>query len=384
MVVNYAWPVVKGTPISSGYGPRWGTMHNGIDFAGNSGAPIYASKDGEVVGSMPTSQSEGFGEYIVIKHNDGHLTGYAHMSQRMKNVGDKVVQGQQIGTIGSTGDSTGPHLHFSIQTGLWGPYKDPALFLNEEVTKPLDPKRNFGVQITYFKENEVLDRLKEFRQAFPSYSSCLQDVGGGRYAIVIQLFSYLEVNGKKMEIQGKFPHWAMKVAELVEFTGYKGLLVAPFSGKEVGEKYLDLFKRYGFSMSIVPSPYGDAGRIDYTNDLAKKAVVISPFNTKEALEKLIEFRKAFPSYASGSFLQQVPTNAAQYNLVVQPFTVQEVNARYAEINQRFPTWMKNINNFHNVGDPKGVLIARFKTEEIVEKYLEVQRGTGYAMKIVDA
>ena len=62
----------------------------------------------------------------------------------------------------------------------------------------------------------------------------------------------------------------MKVAELVEFTGYKGLLVAPFSGKEVGEKYLDLFKRYGFSMSIVPSPYGDAGRIDYTNDLAKK------------------------------------------------------------------------------------------------------------------
>lgn len=127
--VEFALPVKKGTPITSRFGPRWGTMHNGIDFGAPTGDPIYASKDGEVIASMPTNSSGGFGEYIVVKHNDGHMTGYAHMSQRMKNVGDKVTQGQQIGKIGSTGDSTGPHLHFAIQTGLWGPYKDPAPFL---------------------------------------------------------------------------------------------------------------------------------------------------------------------------------------------------------------------------------------------------------------
>ncbi|MFS7424342.1 M23 family metallopeptidase [Carnobacterium maltaromaticum] len=137
MALNYILPVDNGTPISSSYGPRWGTMHNGIDFAGSIGAPIYASKSGDVVGSMPTSQSGGFGEYIIIKHNDGHFTGYAHMSQRMKYNGDKVTQGQQIGTIGSTGDSTGPHLHFSIQTGIWGPYKDPAPFLSGATNPPV-------------------------------------------------------------------------------------------------------------------------------------------------------------------------------------------------------------------------------------------------------
>nr|WP_265458768.1 phage tail tip lysozyme [Enterococcus sp. HY326] len=126
---GYALPVREGTPVTSWFGPRWGTMHNGIDFGAPLGDPIFASKDGTVVQSMPTSASGGFGEYIIVQHDDGYMTGYAHLTTRMKQVGDVVSQGQQIGTCGSTGDSTGPHLHFSIQTGTWGPYVDPVPFL---------------------------------------------------------------------------------------------------------------------------------------------------------------------------------------------------------------------------------------------------------------
>lgn len=126
---KYVLPVKVGTPVTSWFGPRWGTMHNGMDFGGAMGDPIFAAQSGEVVLSLPTSASGGLGEYIVIKHDDGYYTGYGHNSERLVFVGTKVAAGQQIARMGSTGDSTGPHCHFSVSTELWSGYVDPAPFL---------------------------------------------------------------------------------------------------------------------------------------------------------------------------------------------------------------------------------------------------------------
>ena len=100
-----------------------------MDFADKSGSPIFAAESGEVIASLPTASSGGFGEYIVIKHADDNCTGYGHLTTRMVNIGKKVTKGQQIGTMGSTGQSKGPHLHFSVGADLWGPYQDPAPYL---------------------------------------------------------------------------------------------------------------------------------------------------------------------------------------------------------------------------------------------------------------
>lgn len=258
-----------------------------------------------------------------------------------------------------------------------------ALFLSDDPIKPLDPKRNFGVKISYFLENEVLEKLTEFRSAFPQYSACLEYAGNQKYSIVIQPFTYLEVNAKKMEIQGKFPHWTMAVAELVDFSTRKALLIAPFKGVEVGEAFLKIKKRFGFSMTINPSPYGDAGRVDYSKELNKNSIVVSPFSSGEALDKLNEFKKAFPSYAANTFLEQRLENAEQYHLVIQPFAPVEVKDAFNEINGRFPSWIKNIQAFHNVGDPKAILISPFTGSEVTEKYLLVKKEFGYSMEIVD-
>lgn len=102
-------------------------LHNGIDLVnGNATTPIYASAAGEVViaGSYP----DWYGNYVVIKHSDGLYTGYAHQSQLRVSVGDTVNQGQQIGNMGTTGPSTGPHLHFQFFTN--GPWPSNSDFIN--------------------------------------------------------------------------------------------------------------------------------------------------------------------------------------------------------------------------------------------------------------
>lgn len=133
---RYGMPVPPGYRITSWFGDRDDPMnpgnldtHHGMDFADVIGTPIFAAQDGEVVVSITEAQSGGFGNYIVIKHADGNYTGYAHLSERMKVQGDYVSKGQQIGKMGSTGNSTGSHLHFSVGSAAWGPYQDPAPYL---------------------------------------------------------------------------------------------------------------------------------------------------------------------------------------------------------------------------------------------------------------
>ena len=107
---GYIWPS-KGV-ITSGYGWRWGRMHKGIDIAGPIGTPIMASAPGEVVSAG--WNSGGYGNLVKVKHSDGSLTLYAHNSRILVRKGQKVEQGQQIAEMGSTGYSTGPHLHFEL------------------------------------------------------------------------------------------------------------------------------------------------------------------------------------------------------------------------------------------------------------------------------
>lgn len=109
---EYIWPA-KGV-LTSGYGWRWGRMHRGIDIANATGTPIFAATDGVV--EKAGWNSGGFGNLVDIRHADGSLSRYAHNSRILVRAGQQVRQGQQIATMGSTGFSTGPHLHFEIHT----------------------------------------------------------------------------------------------------------------------------------------------------------------------------------------------------------------------------------------------------------------------------
>ncbi|WP_142962918.1 phage tail spike protein [Enterococcus casseliflavus] len=130
---GYVVPISKPVTVTSEFGYRYHPitgsyeLHNGIDLVnGNATTPIYASAAGEVViaGSYP----DWYGNYVVIKHSDGLYTGYAHQSQLRVSVGDTVNQGQQIGNMGTTGPSTGPHLHFQFFTN--GPWPSSDDFIN--------------------------------------------------------------------------------------------------------------------------------------------------------------------------------------------------------------------------------------------------------------
>ncbi|WP_446400332.1 peptidoglycan DD-metalloendopeptidase family protein [Coleofasciculus sp. C1-SOL-03] len=107
---GYIWPS-KGV-LTSGYGMRWGRMHKGIDIAAPIGTPIVAAAPGVVV--TAGWNSGGYGKLVEIKHPDGSLTLYAHNHRILVRRGQEVDQGQQISEMGSTGYSTGPHLHFEV------------------------------------------------------------------------------------------------------------------------------------------------------------------------------------------------------------------------------------------------------------------------------
>lgn len=107
---GYGWPA-KGV-LTSGYGWRWGRMHKGIDIAGPIGTPIVAAAAGVV--TYAQWNSGGYGNLVEIEHPDGSLTLYAHNNRILVNEGQKVNRGQQVAEMGSTGYSTGPHLHFEI------------------------------------------------------------------------------------------------------------------------------------------------------------------------------------------------------------------------------------------------------------------------------
>ena len=127
------WVVpMPGVPLSSCFGPRWGTMHMGVDFAGKNGTLIRAIGAGRVVAAG--WNYSGYGISVVIDHGNNTVSHYAHSSRALVKPGQKVKPGQPIAIEGTTGDSTGPHLHFEIHRGMWNQI-DPAKWLRAHGVK---------------------------------------------------------------------------------------------------------------------------------------------------------------------------------------------------------------------------------------------------------
>ena len=143
---------INGARLSSGFGMRkhpikgFSAMHKGVDFGAPSGTPIFAAGDGvlEKVGWV-----NGYGRYILIRHNSTYKTAYAHMRGWAKGItrGARVYQGQVIGYVGSSGNSTGPHLHYEI-------------LINGQQTNPLNVKMPSGKPIHKNEMNEFLNEIK--------------------------------------------------------------------------------------------------------------------------------------------------------------------------------------------------------------------------------
>lgn len=123
---NWAWPTKKPYVITSSYGWRWGKLHEGIDISGTGyGSPIYAANNGTIVEAGYTSIN---GNYVIINHNNGYYSIYAHMSSLKVKKNEVVTIGQQIGSMGASGYATGTHLHFGIFKGY--PFKSTSPSLN--------------------------------------------------------------------------------------------------------------------------------------------------------------------------------------------------------------------------------------------------------------
>jgi len=133
-LVPYRKPVIGEVEFTSGFGirndPFLGrpAMHTGLDFRAGSGDPVRATANGKVVSSGWTG---GYGRMVEIDHGNGLSTRYGHLSEIGVKVGDQIRIGQVIGAVGSTGRSTGPHLHY--ETRIDGEAVDPQKFLRAGV-----------------------------------------------------------------------------------------------------------------------------------------------------------------------------------------------------------------------------------------------------------
>jgi murein DD-endopeptidase MepM/ murein hydrolase activator NlpD len=121
---QFIWPVPRSKRVSSHFGRRKGRHHDGVDIPAVTGTHVVASATGivTVAGKM-----RGYGNIVIVKHANGYHTVYAHNSKHYVRKGQKVSQGEVIANVGSSGRSTGPHLHFEIRRK--NKVRNPALYL---------------------------------------------------------------------------------------------------------------------------------------------------------------------------------------------------------------------------------------------------------------
>ncbi|HBL16572.1 MAG TPA: hypothetical protein DD417_07405 [Elusimicrobia bacterium] len=108
----WIWPLRAGV-VSSEFGKRWGKQHQGIDIAADTGDPVTAAAPGEVL--YADDKLRGYGKVVILRHDEKTTSIYAHNDRLLVRQGDKVRTGQRIALVGSTGHSTGPHLHFEVR-----------------------------------------------------------------------------------------------------------------------------------------------------------------------------------------------------------------------------------------------------------------------------
>ena len=134
---------ISGAVVTSCFGQRWGRLHAGVDLAAPYGTPIRAVGAGVVVAAGPEG---GYGNAVLIDHGNGFLTHYGHMSAIAVRPGQRVTAGQPIGNEGSTGHSTGPHLHFEVHQGTYKNPIEPTHWLHTHGVNisgcPTDPPTN--------------------------------------------------------------------------------------------------------------------------------------------------------------------------------------------------------------------------------------------------
>ena len=154
---------INGARLSSGFGMRkhpikgFSAMHKGVDFGAPTGTPIFAAGDGvlEKVGWI-----NGYGRYILIRHNSTYKTAYAHMSGWAKGIrrGARVYQGQIIGYVGSTGNSTGPHLHYEI-------------LINGRQVNPLKVRMPSGKPVNSKDRKTFLRKIQKIKQELTNFNN---------------------------------------------------------------------------------------------------------------------------------------------------------------------------------------------------------------------
>lgn len=161
------WPMPEGAyTLTSGFGPRWGTHHSGLDFGAPDGTPFYACAGGTV---QYIGAASGYGQWIVIDHPDsegGGCTEYGHMWNAFETglqPGDWVDAGQLIGYVGSNGESTGPHLHLGVwERGYGSRLIDPEVWLQGcphpglQGTRQEDSSVIFGVDVSEHQDGMSL------------------------------------------------------------------------------------------------------------------------------------------------------------------------------------------------------------------------------------
>ncbi|MBF0359532.1 MAG: M23 family metallopeptidase [Oligoflexia bacterium] len=125
----FLWPTPASNRITSVYGEdRQNHIHDGIDVGAPMGSYVVASEDGEV--SISTNDPDGYGEVLMVSHDNGIATLYGHLSKKLVKQGERVKRGQIIALVGSTGRSSGPHLHFEVRRS--GKTTDPGQFFNSK------------------------------------------------------------------------------------------------------------------------------------------------------------------------------------------------------------------------------------------------------------
>jgi murein DD-endopeptidase MepM/ murein hydrolase activator NlpD len=125
---QFLWPVQQGV-VSSGFGIRNGAMHSGVDIAAPVGTPVLAADSGVVIFS---GMLHGYGNTVIIRHDDEYATVYGHNSRNLVSEGARVTRGQEIGEIGRSGRTTGANLHFEVRRDNIA--KDPLAYLPEPAT----------------------------------------------------------------------------------------------------------------------------------------------------------------------------------------------------------------------------------------------------------
>jgi murein DD-endopeptidase MepM/ murein hydrolase activator NlpD len=121
---KFIWPVKEGVVVSR-FGIRGGTKHQGIDISAPKGSPVLAARAGKVIYS--DNKLRGYGNLILIRHDDGFISVYAHNKENKAREGDTVDRGQVIALLGATGNAEAPHLHFEIREGSKA--RNPLFFL---------------------------------------------------------------------------------------------------------------------------------------------------------------------------------------------------------------------------------------------------------------